>query len=224
MSQTSHIQELDALLKDVPPSRDVWHKLCEWVEAAAEEELEESLLAHVQTLLSGWPDALRSTPSAWIARLLDGEHVPQMAIAKTLDLRCKRLIQEDAELLSESPELLWITRLNLAYNGLQSGGTRALFKSDVVRNLTLLDLSGNSIESSGIEAIAACEHLSRLEQLDLTGNWVGDDGAAKLASSPHLANLKTLVLRGNPIRKAGAQALASSPHLCEAIRQKWINL
>ena len=49
-----------------------------------------------------------------------------------------------------------MTRLNLAYNGLQDEGTIALTESEFVRNLRFLDLSGNSVERDGVIALASC--------------------------------------------------------------------
>lgn len=222
MGDDQRYDELRELLQDAPPSKKVWQELCDLIEAwEDEDELERDVAPFVDELLTEWSDAQRTAHPLWVERLLEGEHVTPMIIARALDLRCQHLRVEDAELLGESPELLWMTRLNLAYNGLQNEGVIALTASDVIRNLRFLDLSGNSIEAAGIRAIAQCEHLSNLTHLDLTGNWVNDEAAGYLAESEHLANLETLVLRGNPIREDGAAALANSPHLNESIRARW---
>lgn len=224
MADEQHLEQIKELLVDATPNRSIWYQLCDMlVDRVSEDgELDESLLATIDELLVEWPDKLRVTPPVWVEKLLEGEHLSQMVITRSLDLRGQQLVLEDAELLAESPELKWITYLNLAYNGMQDDGTAALVSSDVLCNLQFLDLSGNSIEAQGIHALATCEHLKNLRHLDLTGNWVNDEAASYIADSEHFTKLETLVLRGNPIRTAGAKALANSEHLRESIRNLWI--
>lgn len=210
------------LLEGEQPSLTLWHELCERVDAwEDEDELEDRLGPYLNTLLEGWQPEHRIAHPSWIEKLLEGEHVPQLIITRTLDMRCHHLMLEDAELLAESPELDWITHLNLAYNGLQDEGAISLVQSEHVRNLEWLDLAGNSIDVAGIKALAHSASLRNLKHLDLTGNWVNDDAALDLSQSEHLQNLTALILRGNPIKAEGAKALASSPYLCEPIRHFW---
>ncbi len=221
MLEGEKFSALSALL-EAPPSPGTWRRLCQALEAWPDEaSLEQEVLPALQQPLQAWDERARVAPAMWVERLLDGELVPHMAIVRTLDLRCQGLVLEDAELLAESPELEHITRLLLAYNGLQDEGTIALLNANVVRQVTHLDLAGNSVQTAGIRALAESQHMRNLRYVDLTGNWVSDEGAKLLANAQTLSGLETLVLRGNPIREEGSLALASSPYLCAAIRDHW---
>ena len=222
MSDEDRFEAFRELLEGKSPSLALWRELCERVEVFGDDAaLEEELGPKINELIEDWDVCLRSAPATWIDRLLEGEHVSALVITRKLDLRCQHLMFEDAELLAESPELLWISHLNFAYNGLQDEGLTALVKSAYLSNVEWLDLSGNSIEAPGINALAKSPHLKNLKHLDLTGNWVNDAAATYLANSESLQHLETLVLRGNPIKTAGAEALANSPFLSAPIRHFW---
>jgi hypothetical protein len=216
------LQELRDLAQGQPSSR-TWAILCGKLEKVPEDELRESYIPTLNADLAAaqWPDALRVTPEAWIKHLRGGDPVPAMAIARTLDMRGMQLDAEDAELLAESSELAFMTRLNLAYNGLQDEGTCLIAQSEFLGSLEFLDLAGNSIELRGIRALCEATVLSNLRSLDLTGNWVDERGARLIADSPVFANLEHLILRGNPVRAEGARALSESPHLRESIKCMW---
>ena len=221
MDQDDKLGDIRALIEG-EPSLDSWRQLCAALEQwEDEDELEDEILPLVDELLSGWDDALRSAPSYWIDPLLEGEHVPHFKIVRSLDLRCRRLNREDADLLAESPELGNVRWLNLAYNGLQDDGTRVLARAEIMSNVRWLDLAGNSVGLLGIKSLCESEFLGNLEHLDMTGNWVDDDGAVYIADSDKMPNLRRLVLRGNPIHPEGAEALVASPHLHESIKDKW---
>ena len=220
-SDADRIMQIEEMLRGQQPARSLWLHLCERFQDFEDEELIERAAARLEPLLETWSATQRFTPYSWIEYLLEGEPVDWMAIARSLDLRGKRIGYVHADLLSQSPELIHLTHLNMAYNGLQNAGTEALLSEPVIANLTHLDLAGNSVELNGVKAIASCEHLARLTHLDLTGNWVDDEGARALAESPHLSALQSLVLRGNPIKEEGALALAESPHLSEEIKRLW---
>ena len=222
MSDEERFEAFRELLEGKPPSLALWRELCERVEVFADDvALEEEIGPKINDMIEDWDINLRSAPATWIDRLLEGEHVSALIITRKLDLRCQHLMFEDAELLAESPELAWISLLNLAYNGLQDEGLSALVGSEFLANIEWLDLSGNSIEAPGINALAKSPHMTNLRHLDRTGNWVNDAAATYLANSETLKNLETLVLRGNPIREAGAEALANSPFLSAPIRHFW---
>ncbi len=221
MSDADYVTQMEELVRDQKPRRSLWLHLCEIMESLHEEEEIQAATERLEPLLESWTPAQRFTPEPWIERLLEGEPLDWMAITRTLDLRGKQIGYVDADLLSQSPELLFIEHLNLAYNGLQNSGTQALLSAPVIANLTHLDLAGNSVEFAGVEALTQCEHLSKLTYLDLTGNWVDDQAAELIAQCPYFSNLETLILRGNPVKQAGAEALAHSPHLKEEIKQKW---
>jgi hypothetical protein len=216
------LQELRDLAQGQPSSR-AWSILCNKLEKVPEEALRETYIPALNADLeaASWPDALRVTPESWILRFRDGDSIPAMAIVRTLDMRGRLLNVEDAELFAESPELAYITRLNLAYNGLQDDGTCLLAQSEFLDKLEMLDLAGNSIELRGIRALCDATKLSNLRSIDLTGNWVDERAARLIAESPVFANLEHLILRGNPVRVEGARALSESPHLRESIKCMW---
>ncbi len=219
--EDSRFGDIRSILQDTPTIR-VWGKLCELLEEWEDEgELEDKIFPYVNELVADWDDRLRVAPAYWVEPLLEGEHVPHFAICRTLDLRCLGIVLEDIELLSESPELKHIHRLNLAYNGLQNEGTCLLMASPMISGLRMLDLAGNSVETDGIQAISESAHLKKLEELDLTGNWVNDAGATYLAESTTLPKLERLILRGNPIHESGALALSCSHYLPDSIKSKW---
>lgn len=223
MSEADHLTRMEDLIKDKKPRRSLWLNLCSTFEELQDEQEIEHAARRLEPLLadSSWTPVMRFTPDNWVDRLLEGEPLDWMVLTRSLDLRGKQIGYVDADLLSQSPELLHIAHLNLAYNGLQNAGTGALLSSDVLQNLEYLDLSGNSIERDGIEALTNCTHLKNLKHLDLTGNWVDDAAAKMIAECPHFANLEILILRGNPIKADGAKALTESPYLDAHIRQKW---
>lgn len=223
MSDADDVTQMEELVRGQKPRHTLWLQLCEQMEALSEEDDIKQAGQRLEPLLADWQPSQRFTPPAWIERLLEGEPLDWMVIVRTLDLRGKQVGYVDADLLSQSPEMMFVEHLNLAYNGLQNAGTQALLSAPVISNLTHLDLAGNSVELPGIEALTSCEHLSKLTYLDLTGNWVDDQAAVLLAQCPHFNNLETLILRGNPVKQAGAEALANSPHLKEEIKKKWRN-
>lgn len=225
MSEADHLTRMEHLIQDEKPRRSLWLSLCSMFEEIEDEQEIERIAEALEPRLaaSNWTPIMRFTPDNWIARLLEGEPLDWMVLTRSLDLRGKQIGYVDADLLSQSPEILHIEHLNLAYNGLQNAGTGALLSSDVIQNLTYLDLSGNSIERDGIEALTSCAHLENLVHLDLTGNWVDDVAAKMIADCPHFANLETLILRGNPIKADGARALTESPYLDAHIKARWEN-
>lgn len=224
MSEADNVTTMSELIKDQKPKQSIWTQLCESFEKITDEAEIHHAAEQLEPLLAkDWTYSMRFTPARWIERLLEGDPLDWMIITRSLDLRGKRIGYVDADLLSQSPELLHIRHLNLAYNGLQNAGTRALISTDVVRNLTYLDLSGNSIEFGGIEAMVQCSYLSGLKHLDLTGNWVDDAAAKLIANCEHFSNLETLILRGNPVKQDGAEALSNSPYLNDSIKDKWKN-
>lgn len=216
------LQELRDLAQGQPSSR-TWTILCDKLEKVPEDALRELFIPALNADLEAaqWPDALRVTPPSWIKRFRAGESIPAMAVVRTLDMRGKMLNVEDAELFSESSELVFIKRLNLAYNGLQDDGTCLIAQSEFLKNLELLDLAGNSIELRGVRALCEARALSNLRSIDMTGNWVDERGARLIAESPVFANLEHLILRGNPVHSEGARALSESPYLRESIKCMW---
>ena len=223
MAHAPVLKDFEALLQGAPPTRRVWQQVCNTLDAVdlSDDVIEETLVPKINTLLKSWDPHTRPTPQEWVHQLLEGEHVVRMGIARFLDLRGHALMVEDAELLAESPELLHIKNLHLAYNGLQDDGVLALAHSPYLAHIDTLDLAGNSVGFRGVQALVNSEHLRALRHLDLTGNWVDDEAALCIAQAPNLCGLETLVLRGNPIHQQGAQALAQSPHLSEAIKKTW---
>jgi hypothetical protein len=224
MTDDALLQDLRDLAQGSPSSR-TWALICDKLDRQPADSLRDIYLPALNELLDAtWDDALRVAPAPWLERFLAGDSIPAMGIVRTLDLRSKMLGAEDAELLSESSELATITRLNLAYNGLQDQGVSLLAKSEHLGALAWLDLAGNSIGLDGIRALCEATSLSKLNSLDLTGNWVSDDAASLIAQSALFASLDHLILRGNPIHAQGAQALSQSPHLKESIKCMWREL
>ena len=221
MAENQPLDKLRDMLK-AKPTKALWEALCEKLDDWKDlDELEDKIIPELEDDLGQWPMALRITPEYWVERLLEGDYVPQISISRVLDLRCRSLELEDAELLGESPELKYIRHLNLAYNGLDDQGTRVLVQSEFISNLEILDLAGNSVGVHGVDAICKSEYLESLRHLDLTGNWVDIQAANLLASTESLPKLEVLVLRGNPLRTAGMKILADSEHLHDAIKCVW---
>jgi uncharacterized protein (TIGR02996 family) len=154
-----------------------------------------------------------------------------------------RLGAEPISALLNSEYAAGLTELTFRHAGIRGDALRALFSSQVLRNVEVLDFSQNNhdvdvgrglaqvlpkiksprrlrkldLSSTAydyvIPALVKCPIVSTLEELNLSGNNLTERAYQALAESPLLGNLKSLALAKSDPRVGGIRALAGSPHL-----------
>src|SRR5262249_9638536 len=76
--------------------------------------------------------------------------------------------------------------------------------------LRALDLAHNGLGSGGVRALAVCEYLDRLTELNLAHNQIGDAGARALAFSPLPERLHSLDLSHNDLGPGAVRSLSAA--------------
>jgi uncharacterized protein (TIGR02996 family) len=109
--------------------------------------------------------------------------------------------------LTEVPELRLARFLDLSNNSVRDSGARLLARSGQLSQLHGLNLSCTGLGDAGARAIAGTPHLAHLHELYLSANHIGDVGGKALATTPQLRQLAALHLDYNDIGQDGVSAL-----------------
>lgn len=133
-------------------------------------------------------------------------------------MRCGLTDKDVAALVRKPPPL---RVLNLDDNKITAAGVRLLTESPLLATLTKLELSRNKIGEKGVAALVNSPGVKNLRTLEVSDCSLGLAGITAIAESPHLANLCELDIHGNKLDLAGARALAASPHL-GGLRVLWM--
>src|SRR5262249_36119211 len=102
-----------------------------------------------------------------------------------------------AHMLSISPHLGRLNRLEMIRCGLHPAGVLRLVSARSMRNLNWLDLSQNDLTDVGVWSLASAESLRGLAHLILNDNQITNEGVQFLVDSHGLDRLTHLELAGN---------------------------
>jgi uncharacterized protein (TIGR02996 family) len=137
-----------------------------------------------------------------IFELIGGQLFDWVEEVTLTDLRPEHL-----PLLTASPLLARLMRLDLSDTQLTNLGVAQLLGAPDLTALHTLRLAGNRIGGRGVAVLANCPRLANLRVLDLRRNRLGDAGAVALAESPYLTRLSRLEVSGNGLTLAGLATL-----------------
>lgn len=196
-----------------PPSRDVWEAICACFDALAPGG-EGVALAYAQEHLERWPDALRRSPSAWLARIADGALIPEgwplvrhlwrvgapLRVAQQRALR-RILPRVDVGLLSA---------VTLDEGALASGDLDALVDARRAwAGLTEVSLSMCDLRADAMTRLLTAPALARVQRLRFEGN-VWDDHAPWSDDVPGADGALDLDLGACAMGEAGVRVLGMS--------------
>lgn len=192
--QSSDFGELRSLVNQ-PQSKQLWRRICDWVDQRNEHDLNEQIGPYING--QHWSDTYRtiSKPDA-LALLAGAEGKPHFAIARALSLRnTSSTLWRDYEDERSMAE---------AYS--------TCLKRDSIRHIAVIDLSCNRLELSAIDALVSVER-PQLETLVLSTMCV----AAKptewfnlLVNAPWFSQLRSLDLSHSGIDSECIALLANA--------------
>jgi uncharacterized protein (TIGR02996 family) len=133
---------------------------------------------------------------------------PLLGRLRRLELIVTRLGTEGSLALFRSPHLARLEHLHVSSERLTVGGIRALARLPCLRSLALRECQ---LGLPGARALAAAEWPAGLQGLDLFRNYLDNEAVATLVASPHFQGLRELNLGHNHLGPAGAAHLAQSP-------------
>ena len=115
--------------------------------------------------------------------------------------------------LLDSPELRWVTELNIENCKVTEAKARAIVKCPHLQTLKSLRIQSGELKTKGVLALLGSDGLPSLEKFSMSLGELGDDGMSKLANEPGLARLKYLDLGTSEFGSDGIAELVRSPHL-----------
>jgi hypothetical protein len=198
--------ELRSLLQRAPDPQ-TWGELCalldEWPEDAS---LTEIALPYCEAHMRGWQDAWRVAPKRWITRLVEGEPIPALTLARRIRAHNTLYGHARAQPLIRHPALATLTHLDLSLSGIGEEDAHALFAAlSPSCALTSLDLSRNDCETLralgdwlALPALPPLKRLCLVELVDVYSTnkaHMMTHALQQLAASP--ARIKHLDLSDN---------------------------
>ena len=179
------------------PTQQTWQILCDLVERADEDVLDELLLPYALSHLARWPQALRVAPRGWCARAADGHLRDQrcLLLATRWSLRGSSRVKPallDAWIKAHPwTHLRSLTLLGAVLSG--AALRRAL--DQPLPHLTHLLAAKASLGVSGVEALSVAP-LPALTSLALSQEYQLDAGLLPMAQlAPWWSSLRDLSLR-----------------------------
>lgn len=172
-------------------------------------EVDEALTL-IEEHCSTWQDTHRRAPIHWIERVMRGEHVSLMRVARHVDVRGVAISEQMLDNLCHATAMQHITIMRLDETKLSTWAGNLLADCTTLASLRELYLGYNNI---GDEAMAhLCEHgrFDALEIFGLAHTHTGDQALTQLAANTTLHRLQTLQLNQNRITDIGLKALAMS--------------
>lgn len=207
------------------PSPQGWARIVTLLDQAPADELRQ-VIPYINAHLKRWPSATLDAPLDWLARAADGEDIPQLMLAKTLDVSlllphelvevAKRGLLDGLVVLSargcglQTEDLAqWLEAiahirphtLDLSDNYLRDDAIRLLTKSPVASSLRALVLERHALGVRGFQLLANSPKLRGLERLVLSQGSIDADQALAIASADHLPALRALLARGELWRR-----------------------
>ncbi len=190
-----------------------WRYLCESLEQWPDlTQLHEVILPYLTGALERWPDAIRVAPTRWLDRLLAGDEVPALVVARKLVFQGKWLGQEGMTRLALAPELEHVREVHLHGSAIGPEALRALGESSSwLYDVHALHIHHNAIGAAGAEALAQAAALNNLKILELAYADLPAAAITTLGEAAFAPRLHTLTLRHNPLGAAGARHIAQGP-------------
>lgn len=199
--KTSDFGDLRALM-NAPYSRQVWEQLCDWVYIWDAQDYKDTVLPYLQGHLHIWDDERRFVPKRWQLRLINGESVQGMEVARSLNLagwtrsRSHMLWGEKTfpETLFTSTQWSHIARLDLSDNVLDellldAMATKAHFDALHVLSLSRLELHECSVDDM-VSKLVYASWVTRLKEIDLSYLASSPDQLFERVAMPGLHTLK----------------------------------
>jgi hypothetical protein len=205
--KTFDFSELRALLQQ-EPSAQVWEQVCQLVGSARWDKAAEQWLPYAEgSLERGWPDRLRTWPSAWRVR-----RVAASVLARHLEVgstNVKTMNQCIDALEASAPPL---TMISVMLGNREPGPLSRLLRA-APATLTRLELTGAVpmeavFESAPLAQLSALriEQVPTLDDADL-------DKLLKMLGEP----LRELAVRWGSLTPEGARTLAQSEHVARLV-------
>ncbi len=180
------------------PTRRVWDAVCKELDVWTPAEIEERILPYAEGLARRWRDEVRVAPTRWLLWDMEGVSVPQLAIARTLDLSLGAerfaLDRRAVEDLVASKRLGRVKQVSLAN---QQDPTLALFafpRATWFSGVRALSCAYANLFDSHLLQATESGQWSKINGLDLSYVRVGQLGVA--GAMEHMPALTSLNLRG----------------------------
>lgn len=191
------------------PSPKRWEELCASLDPwRGQEDLYEIILPYLHGALRHWPDAMCVAPREWIERALEGVAMPQLVIARSLNLQGQWLGTRGATRLAQTHSLVNLRILQLYGNKLEADGLRALLSTPRFEQVHTLNLFSNDLRSQGASTLAELSNFKGLRHFGMSHNQIRDYGFVALIACPWFEQLESLRLEGNSLGVASMTALA----------------
>lgn len=182
--------ELRSLMQR-PPDEDSWDRLCALIDQWPDERFMREALPYIEAHISRWDDLHRAAPWGWMERLMQAKPLPGLGLVKTLDLRSRRLRQDQIERILCSDWTDQLTQAYLPYMSLNADTLALLADHGSWRKLRILSLDQNRLGSKGPQPLHGCAWPA-LEELYLEGVFMGVQGFVAALDAPWQQTLHTL--------------------------------
>ena len=161
------------------PGEDSWVHLCALLDRAPEHEVVEVLVPYLQDTLDRWPDATRVVSPVWLNKLAEGAPLPQLTVARSLDLRSMFAGSKLVGALGRSHALGHVRQIYASGKRLGPAGVIGLLGHGAFPSLDVLHLDDASL-SDTLDALKAEEKAAAAP---VEGDAVeGDEAALPVAS------------------------------------------
>jgi Ran GTPase-activating protein (RanGAP) involved in mRNA processing and transport len=217
--------ELRSLLQRAPEPQ-TWGALCALLERWPDDgSLAEQALPYCEAQLRGWEDSWRVAPRRWIARVLSGDKLPALALARRLRVHVQLTDRDKMQRLIEHPALGHITQLDLAGTSLHEHMVGPLMERLAEHNrLRALDLSDNDVLGALDAWLQDEPDKPPLERLSLANVTRATSNNAqpmalplvRLARAPLVRGLRHLDLSRNPLGVGGSAGLDALVEVADA--------
>ena len=141
-----------------------------------------------------------------------------------LNLRNKRLEDQDVETLVANPHFVAITDLWLDHNDLGDKAALAIASSPYATSLERLSIAHCSLTDEGLESLFSSPHLSSLSSLDVNNNLISANGLSSATTFDLFGQLEVFDFAWEDIEPEHADILLNAKTLRPALEKTWARL
>jgi hypothetical protein len=207
------------------PDPHTWGAICDLLDQWPDDaSLTEIALPYCEAHMRGWQDAWRVAPKRWVRRLIAGEPIVALSLARRLRVHTPLLDKERVSMITRHPALATITALDVSSTQLDEGAYDLLATLTQHNALTSLDLSNNpdalrtlghwlatKPEGPPLKHLALADIVERDHSQRNANYLLWETTLLQLARSPLARHLTSLDISGNSYAPPDAlDALAHS--------------
>lgn len=206
LDPASLLAQAKELLRAQDAPVEQWKQLCAYLSGLKAKE-QAGLIKQLNTMLASFPPAVRTVWPEWLARQRQGQRVPAMQLARSLNWSGARLELSTLQELLAHPDFPRLRRLKLFGQDLDARAVQILVQSAKLGDLESLNLASNRVDGAGLLALAGAGSKFSLVQLFLGRNQIQDADTDWMLQEPLSSSLDLVCLRDNPISESRRAAL-----------------